>query len=76
MKNSSLFFLSEKFQFLEVNFTIYLNRRVFIIYSNFFPFGVDTFSEGKSCAANRKSQKFSPLYKMAESLQCVSSSLK
>ena len=31
MKNIRVFFLSEKFQFLEVNFFIYLNRRVFVM---------------------------------------------
>ena len=30
MKNIG-FFLSENFQFLEVNFSIYLNRRVFVM---------------------------------------------
>ena len=30
MKNMS-FFLSENFQFLEVKFSIYLNRRVFVM---------------------------------------------
>ena len=32
MKKISVF-LSEKFQFLEVKFSIYLNRRVFVMYS-------------------------------------------
>ena len=31
MKNISVFFLSENFQFLEVKFSIYLNRRVFVM---------------------------------------------
>ena len=31
MKNSRVFFLSEKFQFLEMKFSIYLNRRVFVM---------------------------------------------
>ena len=35
MKNIRVFFffLSEKFQFLEVKFSIYLNRRVFVMWS-------------------------------------------
>ena len=33
MKTYQVFFLSENFQFLEVKFSIYLNRRVFIIMS-------------------------------------------
>ena len=33
MKNIRVF-LSEKFQFLEVKFSIYLNRRVFVMESN------------------------------------------
>ena len=33
MKNIR-FFLSENFQFLEVNFSIYLNRRVFVMEFN------------------------------------------
>ena len=31
MKNIRVFFLSEKFKFLEVKFSIYLNRRVFVM---------------------------------------------
>ena len=31
MKNISVFFLSEKFRFLEVKLSIYLNRRVFVM---------------------------------------------
>ena len=31
MKNIRVFFLSENFQFLEVKFSIYLNRRVFVM---------------------------------------------
>ena len=31
MKNNRVFFLSENFQFLEVKFSIYLNRRVFVM---------------------------------------------
>ena len=33
MKNFRVFFLSEKFQFLEVKLSIYLNRRVFLMVS-------------------------------------------
>ena len=32
-ENIRVFFLSEKFQFLEVKFSIYLNRRVFVMES-------------------------------------------
>ena len=32
MKNISFFFLSENFQFLEVKFSIYLNRHVFVMF--------------------------------------------
>ena len=31
MKNITVLFLSENFQFLEVKFSIYLNRRVFVM---------------------------------------------
>ena len=31
MKKISEFFLAENFQFLEVNFSMYLNRRVFVM---------------------------------------------
>ena len=31
MKNIKVFFLSENFQFLEVKFSIYLNRRVLVM---------------------------------------------
>ena len=34
MKNIRVFFLSENFQFLEVKFSIYLNRRVFVIFGS------------------------------------------
>ena len=34
MKNIRVFFLSENVQFLEVKFSIYLNRRVFVICKN------------------------------------------
>ena len=30
-----LSFLSENFQFLEIKFSTYLNRRVFVMYTNF-----------------------------------------
>ena len=33
MKKKKSDFLSENFQFLEVKFSIYLNRRVFVMYS-------------------------------------------
>ena len=36
VRKKSAFFLSENFQFLEVKFSIYLNRRVFVmIYQHF-----------------------------------------
>ena len=38
MKNIRVFFLSENVQFLEVKFSIYLNRRVFVMNCN--PFRV------------------------------------
>ena len=31
MKNIRVFFLSENFQFLEVKFSLYLNRHVFVM---------------------------------------------
>ena len=31
MKNIRVFFLSENFQFLEAKFSLYLNRRVFVM---------------------------------------------
>ena len=31
MKNIRVFFLTENFQFLEVKFSIYLNRRIFVM---------------------------------------------
>ena len=31
MKNITVFFLSENFQFLEVKFSLYLNRRIFVM---------------------------------------------
>ena len=36
MKNIRVF-LSENFQFLEVNFSIYLNRHVFVMLTTLFP---------------------------------------
>ena len=33
MKNIRVFFLSENFHFLVVNFSIYLNRRVFVMHT-------------------------------------------
>ena len=45
MKNISVF-LSENFQFLEVKFSIYLNRRFFVMGSKFFHVRVGPFSEG------------------------------
>ena len=44
--------------------------------SKFFPFSVDTLSEGVGNNAKRRSQKLSPLAEMVEKLQSVSSSLK
>ena len=35
MKNIRLFFLSENFQFLEVKFSMYLNRHVFVMQQMF-----------------------------------------
>ena len=53
-------FLSENFQFLVVKFSIYLNRRVFVMRkkiallgSTFFPFSDDPFSEGARCAGKQ-----------------------
>ena len=40
----SVFFLSENFQFLEVKFSIYLNRRVFVMCCFFPAFSKDPYS--------------------------------
>ena len=45
--------------------------------SKFFPFRVNTFSEGTWCVGNQtKSQKLSPLYRMEKNVRSVSSPLK
>ena len=43
MKNIRVFFLSENFQFLELKFSIYLNRRVFVMTSPQTTYVVDTY---------------------------------
>ena len=58
MKNIRGFFLSENFQFLEVNFSIYLNRRVFIMqkkgskFANFCQDIIQTFYGNCLCTTN------------------------
>ena len=55
MKNIRVF-LSENFQFLEVKFSIYLNRRVFVMMSSSPPIGGIICYTGKLLFGFRKSR--------------------
>ena len=56
MKN--IRFLSENFQFLEVKFSIYLNRRVFVMYSYGASCAVKQILRQRSCRSCRKWKRF------------------
>ena len=62
----SEFFLSENFQFLEVNFSIYLNRLVFVMYALNSSGSLDIFLTRFSCTKMPKSEKASDSTKKKE----------